>query len=134
LNLLLNFPLVKGNSSNIFFLSDLSTYNHNIESVKILGKKAQRHQKFVAEYISENSPYRGLLLYHGLGSGKTAASLLISEGFPKKKCIVMLPASLEQNFIGEINTFSTIKQEVLEYWVMIYQNIVNYFRIMELIK
>jgi len=31
------------------------------------------HQKFVKDYIQFSSPYRGILLYHGLGSGKCFA-------------------------------------------------------------
>ena len=33
------------------------------------------HQKFIRDYLSPKSPYRGLLLYHGLGVGKTCASI-----------------------------------------------------------
>ena len=33
--------------------------------------KLMSHQKIVRDYISTFTPYRGLLLYHGLGSGKT---------------------------------------------------------------
>ena len=29
------------------------------------------HQKLIKDYIQYDSPYRGLLLYHGLGVGKT---------------------------------------------------------------
>ena len=47
---------------------------------------AYKHQKFVSDFISENTPYRGLLLYHGLGSGKSGASIMISEGLTKKTC------------------------------------------------
>ena len=34
------------------------------------------HQKFVKDYIQYSSPYRGMLLYYALGSGKTLAFLL----------------------------------------------------------
>jgi SNF2 family DNA or RNA helicase len=63
------------------------------------------HQKLVRDYMaSPMSPYRGLLLYHGLGSGKTCASIMISEGLIKlhnKKCVVLIPASLRGNFIAK---------------------------------
>ncbi len=32
------------------------------------------------DYINFYTPYRGLLLYHGLGAGKTCASIAIAEG------------------------------------------------------
>ena len=37
------------------------------------------HQKIVKDYLNLYSPYRGLLLYHGLGSGKTCSSIAIAE-------------------------------------------------------
>merc|ERR1712196_152011 len=50
-----------------------------------------------------HSPYRGLLIYHGLGSGKTAASISIAEGSKSDKdIIVLLPASLEANYVGDL--------------------------------
>ena len=61
------------------------------------------HQLFSKEYLSEDSPYRGLLIYHGLGTGKTATSIVTVEGLSEKKKInVLLPASLENEYINEI--------------------------------
>ena len=39
------------------------------------------HQKLISDYLQASSPYRGILLYHGLGVGKTCASIAIAEGF-----------------------------------------------------
>ena len=41
------------------------------------------HQNIVRDYINIYSPYRGLLLYHGLGAGKTCASIAIAEGMKR---------------------------------------------------
>lgn len=61
------------------------------------------HQKIVRDYLNLHTPYRGLLLYHGLGSGKTCSSIAIAEGMKSaKKVIVMTPASLRRNYIEEI--------------------------------
>ena len=38
------------------------------------------HQLLVQKYMNVETPYRGILLFHGLGSGKTCSSILISEG------------------------------------------------------
>ena len=51
------------------------------------------HQWFVSNYLNDNTPYRGLLLYHGLGSGKSGASITIAEGFKNKKIVILTPAS-----------------------------------------
>ena len=39
-------------------------------------KDFKLHQLFVKEYLSADTPYRGLLIYHGLGTGKTATSII----------------------------------------------------------
>ena len=61
------------------------------------------HQKIVRDYLNLYTPYRGLLLYHGLGSGKTCSSIAIAEGMKSdKKIILMTPASLKMNFFSEL--------------------------------
>lgn len=61
------------------------------------------HQKIVRDYLNLYTPYRGLLLYHGLGSGKTCSSIAIAEGMKNaKKVIIMTPASLRTNYIEEL--------------------------------
>ena len=64
------------------------------------------HQKLVRDYIQNNSPYRGILLFHGLGVGKTCASIGIAEGFRyldngdnnNREIYILLNKSLKQNF------------------------------------
>jgi hypothetical protein len=61
------------------------------------------HQKVVRDYLMMETPYRGLLLYHGLGSGKTCSSIAVAESLlSNRKVFVLLPASLEQNYRGEL--------------------------------
>ena len=61
------------------------------------------HQKLVRDYLATYTPYRGLLLYHGLGAGKTCSSIAIAEGLKtNQQIIVMLPASLRMNYIQEL--------------------------------
>ena len=61
------------------------------------------YQTLVQQYLSFETPYRGLLVYHGLGTGKTATAISLSEGLRGQMRInTLLPASLETNFIGEI--------------------------------
>lgn len=42
------------------------------------------YQHFVSSYVSRRSPYKSVLLYHGLGSGKTCSAVTIAETFLKK--------------------------------------------------
>ena len=61
------------------------------------------HQKIVRDYLNLYTPYRGLLLYHGLGSGKTCTSIAIAEGMKSnKRVFVLTPASLKMNFFSEM--------------------------------
>ncbi len=86
------------------------------------------YQQFIAEYLRKETPYRGLLVYHGLGSGKTCSAIAAAEALfgssfvpvyrsgsielnkdgmevheAKRKIIVMTPGSLRANFQGEIS-------------------------------
>ena len=59
-----------------------------------------KYQKMLRDYMQNNSPYRGILLYHGLGSGKTCTAIEIAENLKtERNIIVMLPGSLRTNFI-----------------------------------
>lgn len=61
------------------------------------------HQKIVKEYLLTETPYRGLLLYHGLGSGKTCSSIAVAEALlSTRHAYVLLPASLQDNYRKEI--------------------------------
>ena len=61
------------------------------------------YQVLIQKYLALDTPYRGLLVYHGLGTGKTATAISLVEGLSGQMRInTLLPASLEGNFIGEI--------------------------------
>tara|TARA_Y100000768_G_scaffold184085_1_gene137855 strand:- start:281 stop:3580 length:3300 start_codon:yes stop_codon:yes gene_type:complete len=75
------------------------------------------HQKIVRDYINIYTPYRGLLLYHGLGSGKTCTSIAIAEGLKNdKSIIVMTPASLRSNYIEELKKCGDYLYKKNQYW------------------
>lgn len=62
-------------------------------------------QQFVRSFLDHEGPYRGLVLYHGLGSGKSCSAIATSEALRVaggKTVHVMLPASLRANFVREI--------------------------------
>lgn len=61
--------------------------------------KSMIHQIIVQRYLNSYTPYRGLLLYHGLGSGKTCSSISMMEGmFNAKQIFIVTPASLQANY------------------------------------
>ena len=77
-------------------------------------------QKFVRDYMQNKSPYNGLLLYHGLGVGKTRASIEIAELLSTKKEItIMLPANIRNNYINEILKFGNKYYSTDQHWKFI---------------
>ncbi len=62
------------------------------------------YQKFVRDYLRVGTPYRGLLLEHGLGSGKTRSAIMVSKTFRHAglQTLVLTPAFLRLNFIDEL--------------------------------
>lgn len=78
------------------------------------------HQKIVRDYMNLFTPYRGLLLYHGLGAGKTCTSIAIAEGMKDtKKIIIMLPASLRTNYMEELKHCGDSLYKKNQYWEFI---------------
>ena len=81
----------------------------NYEQIsKYYEENIQRQQAFVQNYLQEKSPYRGLLVYHGLGSGKTATSILAAESTNHRKIICFLPASLHSNYSDDLSRWGDI--------------------------
>ena len=65
----------------------------------------QLPQQFVANYINPATPYKSLLIYHRIGSGKTCSAIQIAEAFKHvRKIIVVVPASLKSNFRDELRS------------------------------
>ena len=75
------------------------------------------HQRVVRDYLNLYTPYRGLLLYHGLGSGKTCTSIAIAEGMKsQKKIYVMTLASLKANFFDQMKVCGDPLYKLDQYW------------------
>lgn len=74
---------------------------------QIVKKELRLHQQFISKYLDYNSPYRNILLYHGLGSGKTAAAInvynVMYNSTPGWNVFLLLKASLTKNWVHEIN-------------------------------
>uniref|UniRef100_A0A6C0E6M4 Helicase ATP-binding domain-containing protein n=1 Tax=viral metagenome TaxID=1070528 RepID=A0A6C0E6M4_9ZZZZ len=59
------------------------------------------YQSLVRAYMSYGTPYRGLLVYHGLGTGKTCTSIAAAEALywgGRKTIYILTPASLSDNY------------------------------------
>jgi hypothetical protein len=78
-------------------------------------------QQLIKDFITYDSPYRGILVYHGLGVGKTASSILATDGFVNhhKKVVILLPSSLEANYRKELEKFSTTGHLLRKKWYFV---------------
>lgn len=81
--------------------------------------KLQLPQQFLSQYIHPQTPYKGVLVFHQIGSGKTCTAIRITEVWKHlRKIIVVVPASLKGNFRNELrspcagNEYLTAKQRL----------------------
>ena len=93
-------------------------------------KELYKNQKIIIDYLNIYSPYRGLLIYHGLGSGKTCASIAVAEHFMSSavsvalgegiltpnKVMVMTPASLRKNYKEQLKECGNKLFRKKQYW------------------
>ena len=102
-------------------------YNGEIYDVEIEGDKlcnAQfelaNHQIFVRNFLSNQTPYNGLLLYHGLGTGKTCSAITISEEYREymkqmgitKRIIIVGNKNIQDNY--KLQLFDERKLELID--------------------
>lgn len=75
------------------------------------------HQQKVVNYMKDTDA-RGIILYHGLGSGKTITSIAISKLYPDKKIIIIVPASMRTQWKEEL---TKMKVNMRNYNVVSYE-------------
>jgi superfamily II DNA or RNA helicase len=78
-------------------------------TIKDTKKELKKYQTFVSRYLDFNSPYKNLLIYHGLGSGKTRSAINIYNVLynysPGWNVFILLPATLKPNWESELNEY-----------------------------
>lgn len=91
--------------------NDIKNYRDNICGGQL---KLYEHQSFLANFINPNTPYKGLLIFHGVGTGKTGSAVSIAENFKdmvKKyntKIHILVPGPLmKENWKNEIIKFTS---------------------------
>ena len=82
------------------------------------------HQNFVRNYLSFQTPYNSLLLFHGLGSGKTLTAIGIAEEMRdylkkmgiNKKIIIVASPNVQDNF--KLQLFDERRLQEPSSWIM----------------
>lgn len=76
------------------------------------------HQMFVRNFLSFQTPYNSLLLYHGLGSGKTCSAIGITEDMRdylkhmdiNQRIIIVASPNVQENFKLQLFDERKLKQ------------------------
>ena len=86
----------------------------NIKNEKL---NLRNYQLFLSKFMDFNSPYNSILLYHGMGSGKTATAINVYNNLynydPNWNVFIILKASLiKSNWAGK-----DLKSGQLKLWI-----------------
>jgi len=80
------------------------------------------YQNFVRDFLSRGTPYRGLLVYHGLGTGKTCTSIAAAEALywgGKKTIFVLTPATLSNNYRKDLGKCGYFPLRQNNFWAFL---------------
>ena len=70
--------------------------------------KLAPYQIFLKNFVSNDTPYNSILLYHGTGTGKTCSAVGIAENFrdiyqlPENRIIILSPDKIKQGWYNNI--------------------------------
>jgi superfamily II DNA or RNA helicase len=94
-----------------FIKNKLDEFNNTYDNKDILNK----HQFLLKQFFYNISldKIKGMLIYHGLGSGKSISSISIAFDYInkyKQKIIILMNKSLHQNYLTDIKKFLSLKK------------------------
>ena len=89
--------------------SDTHVYDPELRAIQLCDSQEFEllpHQAFVRNFLSFRTPYNGLLLFHGLGTGKTCSAISVTEEMRlylrqigvQKRIIVVASPNVQDNF------------------------------------
>jgi hypothetical protein len=86
--------------------NNFTSFRDILDKDKISLKQQLFLEKYVEKYYKVDDIIDRLLIYHGIGTGKTRTSIIIAEKImkinSKMKAIIILPARLKTNYIDEL--------------------------------
>jgi len=82
---------------------------------KEIKRQLHAYQLFIGQYLDYKSSYRDILLYHGMGSGKTANAINVYNALynytPGWNVFILIKAALRGTWITELNTWLTSEEK-----------------------
>ena len=107
-----DIPTIQNNISKKFSRYKLAPNMQTIDNtcnIQTRGINLLTHQRFLQTYYNSH-PERGILLYHGTGSGKTYTSIAMAMSALHyrlvENVILLAPASLKDNYESHVNKFA----------------------------
>ncbi len=98
------------------YKKEFQKYKWNSQSENNTKTQLLPHQQWLANYINPKTPYKGMLIYHETGTGKTCTAISIAENFKdelirdKKKVIILCSDNIKPEFYRTIaNTGGSFK-------------------------
>jgi hypothetical protein len=93
-------------------------FRENVERSCTADFEILPHQKFVKNFLSQQTPYNSLLLYHGLGTGKTCSAIGIAEEMRtylrqlgiRQKILILAQPNVRDNFRRQLFDETKLKQ------------------------
>ena len=110
-------------SENKFIVKITNETNIEEEANKLCNQEFELapQQKFIKNFLSSQTPYNGVLLYHGLGTGKTCSAIGIAEetrhymkynnNIANKKILIVASPNVQINFRLQLFDENKLKQE-----------------------
>ena len=93
-------------------VSSTNAFDAKVSAV-CTGFEKATYQHLIQHYLSKRSPYRSILLYHGLGVGKTCSSITVAESLlldhsmeKEPKIMVISPTALKKSYEDQIFSIS----------------------------
>jgi len=97
-------------------IKDLEEYSNELSNAPF---ELSPHQYFIKNFLSPSTPYNSVLLFHGLGTGKTCSAIGIAEeerDFMKnmisfKQIIIVATPNVQENFMLQLFNENDLKNE-----------------------
>ena len=84
-----------------FYLPEIIRKEGDDPCNEVYKEELTKYQKFVSQFLSYESPFNSILLFHGLGSGKNANAIniynVLFNFYPNWNVFVIIPAALKDD-------------------------------------
>ncbi len=92
-----------------------SSVEEDVCNPTIKKKQLRPYQQFISKYLDYNSQFNSILLYHGVGSGKTATTIEVYNNLYKYSdlwnVIILLKSSIKSEWLSELNKWLSMDEK-----------------------